>query len=189
MKDNSRKINWIKAIVINLVIAILQCFFGYKLLRFWTALVGFLIGFLLGFLITGAVAPSLSAYIPVLVGAAAGFVLSILAYKIYLAGVLVYCGIIAVSAVYSINFPEGQLMHFLKIVLMILAFLLAGVLAVKFARPCIIVISAVSGAGAAVGALITLSAKVSSDMNLQLVIFAAMAILGMVIQFLTTRKK
>ena len=36
------------AAVIALILSLLQCFFGYKMLRFWVALIGFVIGFTAG---------------------------------------------------------------------------------------------------------------------------------------------
>lgn len=84
----------------SILFAVLQCFFGYKLLKLWIGLIGFLIGFALGFFLARALVNG-EAYVPALVGIVVGLVFALLAFRIYLIGVFVYCGAIAASAVHA----------------------------------------------------------------------------------------
>ncbi|HCE77732.1 MAG TPA: hypothetical protein DEP61_02275, partial [Lachnospiraceae bacterium] len=58
-------------LVLSLVTGIIQCFFGYRLLKFWITLFGLLLGFLLGYSISGQLVSD-SAVVSVLAGIAAG---------------------------------------------------------------------------------------------------------------------
>ena len=74
------------------------------------------------------------------------------------------------------------------IVLGVIAFLVAGILAVRFSRPCIIAVTAISGAFNAVDALKTPVAALGENEGLKILAGVALAALGIVIQFLTTKK-
>ena len=173
-------------VIVSLVIGVLQCLFGYRLLRFWITLIGFLAGFVLGYALISYFT-SLTGLVPILTGLGVGALIGFLAFKIYLLGVFLYCGITAFSAVRSIPFPEGKGWLVLAYVLAAAAFVAAGVLAVRFARPCIIVITAFTGAATAARAIRTLSGTVAADPRLQLLLFIGMAVIGTILQFLTTK--
>ena len=94
-------------LVLSLITGIIQCFFGYRLLKFWITLFGFLLGFLLGYGISGQLVSD-SAAVPVLAGIAAGLLAGFLAFKIYLLGVFVFCGLLGFYLVSVIPFPSGD---------------------------------------------------------------------------------
>ena len=173
-------------LVFSVALALLQCFFGYRLLKFWIAVIGFLVGFALGF---GIAMYNIDgeAYLPAVIGLIAGIILALLAFKLYLVGVFLFCGAIAFSAVQTISLPEGQAWDVVLIILGIVAFIVAGFLAVKFSRPCIIAITAISGAFNAVDALQTPVPALGAD-SLRIAAGVGLAALGIVVQFLTTRK-
>ncbi len=175
--------------VLGLILALLQCFFGYRMIRFWISLAGFLIGFLIGYGIAVSVVPEqeYTKLITIVIGIAAGALLAALAYKLYLAGLFLYCGLLAVSVIASIHFPEGELWEYLSILFYLLAFFGAGMLAIRFERPLIIVITAVSGASNAVVALAILIAAVGEDSLIYLFVLAGLMGGGMLVQFLTTK--
>ena len=75
--------------VITLILSLLQCFFGYKMLRFWVALIGFVIGFAAGSGIIANIMEVPSKVLIVLVGITAGALLGILAFKLYVVGVFI----------------------------------------------------------------------------------------------------
>lgn len=174
-------------LVLSLITGIIQCFFGYRLLKFWITLFGFLLGFLLGYGISGQLARD-SAAVPVLAGIAAGLLAGFLAFKIYLMGVFVFCGLLGVYLVSAISFPSGDGWTVLAFVLEIAAFVAVGILSVKFARPFIIVITAGSGAYAAVRALTSLAPSVTllQVQNSRLIILLVLAACGIMLQFLMT---
>ena len=171
----------------SLILGILQCFFGFRLLRFWISVTGFVLGIYLGKTISSEFL-SKPEYAPWLIGAVCGFLLCFLAYKIYLAGVFIFCGILAASVIGQIPFPEGQAWKVLLYVLMAAGFVLAGVLAVKFSRPAVIFITAGAGAAAAVHALVLMKTNISGSADLQKLVTAVMFAAGAAVQFLTTRR-
>ena len=99
----------------------------------------------------------------------------------------VYCGIIAAGAVNKIPFPEGDGWTVLMIALCVAAFILAGILAVKFARPCIIAVTAVTGAVSAADTLKQMFQVVAENRILVWGIILALAAAGMLVQFYTTK--
>ena len=170
------------AVVFSVAFALLQCFLGYRLLKVWVTVIGFLVGFALGFGISSVLIKG-EAYLPAVIGLVAGILLGLIAFKLYLAGVFVFCGFIAFAAVRTIPLPDEQVWN---IVLMVLA--VAGILAVKFSRPCIIAITAVSGAFNAVHSLKTPIPVLGSNYALGLVVTLVIAALGIAVQFATTKE-
>lgn len=173
-------------LIFSVALSLLQCFFGYRLLKLWVTVIGFLAGFALGFGISMYLIKD-EAYLPAVIGLAAGVLLALLAFRLYLAGVFLFCGLIAFSAVQTISAPEGPGWDILMIVLGIVAFLAAGVLAVKFSRPCIIAVTAVSGAFNAVDALQTPVPALGDD-GIRLLAGILVAALGIAVQFFTTKE-
>ncbi len=174
--------------IIGIVLALLQCFLGFKLIKFWIGLIGFIAGFGIGTAIAANI-PDAAAFLPVVIGLAAGIILALLAYKLYLVGVFIYCGLLAYGAVKLLPFPDSGGWKVLAAILAVLAFILAGALAVKFSRPCIILITAVSGASTASGLMQKVSDSLAANPGRASVIFLVLAVLGILIQFVTTREK
>ena len=172
----------------TLLFAVLQCFFGYKLLKVWIGLIGFLVGFGLGFLISQTLVDG-KAYIPALIGIVAGVVFALLAFRIYLIGVFIYCGAIAAGAVHALPMPEKDGWDVLGIVLCVAAFLIVGFLATKFARPFIIAVTAATGAVRVAESLQGMSDALARNHALVWMIILALAAAGMAVQFFTTRGK
>ena len=170
--------------VISLITGLLQCFFGYKFLRFWITLIGFLIGFAAGLGIASANIDI--KYVPLIIGIAAGILLGFLSFKIYLVGVFLFIGTIAAVATGSL-LKYASLPAVAAIIICIAVFILCGILAVKFQRPMVIVITALSGASASAKALRTLVAAVSANHTYFIIILLGLAACGILLQFLTTR--
>ena len=175
------------SVVITLVLALLQCFFGYKLLRGWIALIGFLVGFFLGYVVASRLGAT--GYIPLIVAIIAGILLSIIAFKIYLVGVFIYCGTIAAGATRLIPFPEGEAWLVISFIVAVAVFVLAGFLAVKFAKPCIIGITSISGASSAAQAIQELSPEMVANRSSLLLVFGGLLLAGLVVQILMNRGK
>ena len=176
------------SVVTSLVLALLQCFLGYRLLRGWIALVGFLVGFFGGLILAAKFGAT--GYIPLIIGIIAGILLSIVAFKIYQLGVFIYCGALAFNATRLIPFPaEGNIWPKVAIVVGILAFILAGFLAAKYAKPCIIGITAISGASSAAQLIPKLSPEFAEKPETATFLFAGLIAAGVLVQVLTNRRR
>lgn len=171
----------------SLILGILQCFFGFRLLRFWISVTGFLLGLYLGRTISSDFI-SEPQYAPWLIGAVCGFLLCFFAYRIYLSGVFIFCGILAASVIRMIPFPEGHAWKVVLYILMAAGFVLAGVLAVKFSRPAVIFITAGAGAVVSVHALALMKTNISGNPDLQKLVIAVLFAAGAAVQFLTSRR-
>lgn len=171
----------------SLILGILQCFFGFRLLRFWISVTGFLLGLYLGRTISSDFI-SEPQYAPWLIGAVCGFLLCFFAYRIYLSGVFIFCGILAASVIRMIPFPEGHAWKAVLYILMAAGFVLAGVLAVKFSRPAVIFITAGAGAAVSVHALALMKTNISGNPDLQKLVIAVLFAAGAAVQFLTSRR-
>ncbi len=171
----------------SLILGILQCFFGFRLLRFWISVTGFLLGLYLGRTISSDFI-SEPQYAPWLIGAVCGFLLCFFAYRIYLSGVFIFCGILAASVIRMIPFPEGHPWKVVLYILMAAGFVLAGVLAVKFSRPAVIFITAGAGAVVSVHALALMKTNISGNPDLQKLVIAVLFAAGAAVQFLTSRR-
>ena len=171
----------------SLILGILQCFFGFRLLRFWISVTGFLLGLYLGRTISSKFI-SEPRYAPWLIGVVCGFLLCFFAYRIYLSGVFIFCGLLAASVIGMIPFPEGRAWKVVLYILMAGGFVLAGVLAVKFSRPAVIFITAGAGAAVSVHALALMKTNLSGNPDLQKLVIAVLFAAGAAVQFLTTRR-
>ena len=171
----------------SLILGILQCFFGFRLLRFWISMTGFVLGLYLGETISSKFL-SEPRYAPWLIGAVCGFLLCFFAYRIYLAGVFLFCGILAASVIRLIPFPDGRAWKVLLYVLMVAGFVLFGVVSVRFSRPAVIFITSGAGAAASVHALALMRTNISGNVNLQNLVMVVLFAAGAAVQFLTTRR-
>ena len=176
------------------MLALLLCFTGYRRVRQWVSFIAFVFGGVMGF--SAARSAGLGKeywYLPLIIALAAGIVLSLLGYKLFQLGLFVFSGAVSSWAVTAHVLPESLTgaeqgtMHYVLIGVQIVVFVIGGVLAVRFSRTAIICISAIGGARVASTGLAQLLPKYFPDPAKQLWLFAGLAVLGIVIQFLTTR--
>ncbi|HIW59224.1 MAG TPA: hypothetical protein H9880_04975 [Candidatus Anaerobutyricum avicola] len=171
---------------ITLIIALLGCFFGFKLSKLFMSLTGLLVGAIAGGGIASAFLDGSTAMTAgcALVGA---IILSILAYRIYQAGIFVLCFGLSFMAAASILPFTGDIQFFLSVVVGFVV----GSLALKFIRPVIIITSAVVCGSSAAGCLTVLGQYMDMDMlsSYSLLLTAGLIILGILVQFLTTGGK
>ena len=165
---------------------LVECFMGYKAIKWLVAIVGFVIGFLIGFIVTGQMYTN-DFYIPTIVGIAAGICLALVAFKLYLVGVFIFCGTVACRAIANLPFGNDQAQYILKLVLCIAVFVIVGILAVKFAKFCIIAITAITGSINAVNLLRTPIVMLDNNMILRIAVIALLAIVGILIQKATNK--
>lgn len=166
---------------ILLVFGAVNCVLGYRLLRFWMMLFGFVIGAGIGF---GAAFSMGARDRIVFIAAAAGvgLVLAVIAFLSYKVGIFVLGAGLGISVGVYVLHPTSSLVFFLCI----LAGVLLGSLAMKWAREVIIVgTSFMGGAMAGVSA-----AKLGglADIPYGILLSVAFAFLGMLIQFAANRR-
>lgn len=171
------------ATTVSLIIALLGCFFGYKLSKLFMSLTGLLVGAVVGGFIGTNFLDGSGGMVAVcaLVGA---ILLAILAYRIYQAGIFLLCFGLAFMAAASILPFTGDIQFFLSVVVGFIV----GSLALKFIRPVIIITSAVVCGSSAAGLLITLCdlMNIGSFSSYPLLLTVGIVALGILVQFLTT---
>ena len=166
--------------IVTLLFYIAETFFGYRMIRSWISILGFLFGALGGFYLANLLFGQTGyAIAGALIG---GILLSALSFKVYLVGVF----LIAAYGVFQIGMtllPLGA--EFLTLASAILG-LLAGYIAVKNMRPAIIIITALHGGLMAAGKL---SLFMTIPAGLSVSAFGvALAIAGILVQSLTSKK-
>lgn len=170
------------AFIVSLVISLIQCFFGYKIIRSWIGILGFILGAAGGYGIVHYITADTSyALIGGIIG---GLLLAVLAYKVYLAGVFLIAGIGTYglcTTQLTLNIPAP----YLQILSLILAVIVA-VLAVKYMRPAIIIITAFLASFSVVN---TLPAFITFDQTMAVPAAVGLGLAGSLVQFLTTKKK
>ena len=172
--------------VLTLVIALLQCFMGYKLLKLWVTLAGAAIGVIIGIIvgnvfIKNATATTVLALVLLLVG---GF----LAFKVYKAGVFLLCGLTVYVLVMGILMSAaGTDAVWWMEVISIIAGIVAGILGVKFMRVFIILSTAIPN-GLSAGASLMTMLKITGQVQI-VIVGVVLAALGTLVQFVTTKEK
>ena len=172
-------------LLFEVIFGALNCFFGYKLLKFWMAVCGFIIGATGGFLIAARFLTERNIVFGIT--AAAGIVGSVLAYQIYLVGVFFLGWMMSVAAVIAFvrSLPIGDKEKLVVIAAGVLLGLIVGVLIVKFARPSIILVTGISGGISTATAAFSLL-KLEQPVLVVTGAGILLAIVGIMVQFLTT---
>ena len=167
-----------------LAFGLLNCFLGYRLLRFWMMLAGFCMGAVSAFLILrymlDVTADHRSVYFASVLGG--GILVAAVSFFFYRAGVFILvAGLVMVLSVYFIQ-PNSSLTFFLCLLLGVLT----GVITLKLDRVVIIVVTSLFGGAAAGYALSRLIGV--SEMTYGLLISAGLTALGMLVQFAVNRQ-
>ena len=174
--------NWLLAV--SAVIAVLNCFLGYRLLKLWVTLVGFVIGAVVGYFATVEYVNNIG--IAILTGLLGGMLIGFLAFRVYLLGVFLISFVLVFSMFLRIPADSETLMLLVLGGGLIVA-LAVGIAAVKFVRPAVIMITGISGGlGAASDFLMLMKDKEAVHVLGAGVI---LAVSGILVQFLTTRKE
>lgn len=173
----------IVATVISLIIALLGCFFGYKLSKLFMSLTGLLVGGAAGGMIGSQFFDGSVALIAVCALAGA-VILAILAYRIYQAGIFLLCFGLSFMAAAAILPFTGDIQFFLSVVVGFVV----GSLALKFIRPVIIITSAIVCGSSAAGCLTVLGHYMNMEVltAYPLILTVVVIVLGALVQFLTT---
>jgi len=131
---------------IQIVLSIVYCFFGYKLIRVLMGLYGFFLGGLTCFSLLSA-NTSLSMLLILIISIVAGIVLAGLVFFLYSVGVFLAgaaLGLLVANT--ALSFVSAQLDPTLMIVIYALAAIVCGILALALRRPFIIIATSFFGA-------------------------------------------
>lgn len=162
------------------LVALLQCFFGFKLMRLWFAICGLFLGALAGaaiFFLLDMGQPGIGAFMA-LVGAILG---AILLYRVYLIGVFLSNGTLA-FLVFLLMLGTEQWAIGISLVCAIIV----GVAAVKFVRVWVILCTSLAG-GILAGRCVILMLEIHNT-GLALLLGGVIAVLGFLFQWKTTAK-
>ncbi|MCI5700657.1 MAG: hypothetical protein MR308_09835 [Lachnospiraceae bacterium] len=166
--------------VLTAIVAVCTLFWGYKLLKFWICLAGFAIGAILG-----AIAGIwLKAETPVLAGTvlAAGFIFACLAFFFYKMGIFLFVAVNGYGLVSTLlQGAVGNGNTWWIIGASVAAGIIAGILAVAFVRPVVILFTAFGGGSSLAFLLCPLLGIESYAVNL--IAAVVLAVMGMLWQF------
>lgn len=160
--------------IIALVVAIITCFWGYKLNKGLIAIFGLILGFALGveYLPNFIDDQTIVYVVSAVIGIAVGFI----SYNLYLVGIFFLCGVAAFVLCENLGLAEN-----LQTIIGLVAGIIAGILGVKFTRPIMIIATSLSGASV----LTDTAFQILNFQNntLAFIISIVLAVLGMIYQF------
>lgn len=169
------------ALAVTAVMGLLLCLFGLKVVRLWAALIGLGFGFAAG-MTAGAVA-GMDANVCLIVGLVAGIVLAVSGAALYRAGIFITVFVfVSAFSSYVINPHNGILFAVCAVI-----GLVAAVLSVKFTV--VITILATDALGAVLGGTALYHMLPVTGAIIQILICAALAAVGIVVQLLLESKK
>lgn len=177
--------------ILGLMLEVALCFAGYRLQRIGIALIGFLLGAGIGISIAGG--QEELAWLAIVLALVGGIVFSLLAYRMYLAGIFLLSGILAFTIAQALLL----LLHlpgWANIAGGVVIGILVGILAVKFTRPVLIFTTALQGSFGVVRHGLTLLGE-NPDQPGGWMLYAAiavavvLAVLGVYVQWRTSPEK
>lgn len=180
-------------IITALVIALLYVFFGYKLLRVYISLLGFLIGFALGIVICAVFDLSNTTAIIVIICVCA-VALAALGFWLYKAGLFVMILVSLFPIILSIVSEFTTIQPVFMWIGSILFALVLAILAMFFVRPVVIISTAISGGISIANLIVNNILPEIANVNttdgariFMLIIGLVIAALGIYFQFMTTK--
>lgn len=172
-----------------MALALLQCLFGYKFMKSWTLLIGFLIGFLGAYNIALQFIPKPVLY-PALIAFAAGVLIAALAYLVHPLGVFLFAGfIVDLALLMIVPAPDTKVLELIMYIVAGVMFVIAGLLCARYRRPVVIFVTALAGSIVAVKQMYTLGMGIEISNYILMGITAGLCAVGVIVQFLTTMKE
>lgn len=160
--------------IITLIIALITCFFGYKLNKGLIAVIGLIIGFQISSTYLPAIIESQNlVYILSIIIA---LILGMLSYKLYLVGIFFLCAISAYLLFENLNLTGN-----IQIIFGLIIGVIAGILGVKFTRPLIIISTSLCGSSLIINTIMPALNIQNNTVNLILTLI--IAIISMAYQF------
>ena len=171
-----------------IVIGFVLCFFGYKVVKIYCALIGLLVGVSIGSVAASFLTDTAVTYphiITIIYVSLLGVVGAIIAFRIHLVGVFLYTFFlifIAGIALFSIIINSGSILLLVSMA----AGLIAGVLAVIFNKSWLIAITAVAGASLINGGVMIIVPNFSFPISA--IFMVLLLLLGTVVQNILNSK-
>ena len=160
--------------IMALIIAIITCFFGYKLNKGLIAILGLILGFLLGINYLPNIIDNQT--IVYIISAIIAIISGLISYKLYLVGIFFLCAVATYILCENIGLTGNM-----QTIIGLTAGIIAGILGVKFTRPLMIISTSLSGGSVMVKTLFSL---LNFQNNILIFIISLIfAILGMTYQF------
>ncbi|MEG2652331.1 MAG: DUF4203 domain-containing protein [Ruthenibacterium sp.] len=177
--------------VVTLIVALLECFYGYRLVKFWIALFGFGAGAMLGYAVLSEL--KVPSFVPWLVALVLGLLLAAIAFRLYRLGVFMLC----VLLTYVLSYAFIPSPRWLVLAVGLGGGAIIGALALLYTRPILSVLTALVGGFSipkavlsfqAVAALVG-GAKTGTANVICIVTGIILAVLGILFQFKFSAKK
>lgn len=160
--------------IMALIIAIITCFFGYKLNKVLIAILGLILGFLLGITYLPNIIDNQT--IVYIISAIIAIISGLISYKLYLVGIFFLCAVATYILCENIGLTGNM-----QTIIGLTAGIIAGILGVKFTRPLMIISTSLSGGSVMAKTLFSL---LNFQNNILIFIISLIfAILGMTYQF------
>lgn len=166
--------------VMAVILGLLICFFGYRLLKLWVALMGCSLGFFAGFLGSRAFLDQI--WVCIGIGLVMAVLLAWAAFRYHLAAVCLTCAALMFVVTYTLFRADVWWVY----LICGLSAVAAGFLGVIFAKPMLIVVTGLAGAFLSVNRVFFLAGL--GEGVLWIVLSAGLAAAGIAVQFLVTGK-
>ncbi len=166
----------------SIALALVTCFFGYRLRQLWYSLLVFGVGALLGFWVSRLFFPD-RLWLCLLIGLGFGLIVSLFTFRIYqaVAFLLAFFSVFGmVGEVLGDSYPT------IALIAALVLGVLAGILAARFQYCTVIIITSVSGGWRAASLLRRCIPSMPPET--MLIVAAAIIAAGLLFQFLTSKK-
>lgn len=164
------------SLIVLTVLGVLWCFFGLKMIRVWSAILGLVIGFGIGLWVT-MTQFDLGETAAMIISIAAGIIVACLGAFLYRVGVFLVAWIAAASLVYTVVDPTNMTMALIGLGIGVAA----AMLTVAAAEPVIMVLTGLYGA-VGLGSMVSLFIPIDAEW-VQIAAIAVFAVLGIWLQF------
>lgn len=166
----------------SIALALLTCFFGFRLRQIWYALLVFAAGALLGYTVARLFVPE-KIWLCILIGLGAGLLAAAFTFRIYQAVVFA----LAFGCMFAmVGEVLGDLYPIASVIAAVVLGIIAGLLAARFHYRAVILITAVSGGWRAASLLRRCVPSITGET--MLIVAGALIVAGTVFQFVNTRK-
>ncbi len=169
---------------IGAVFALVNCFFGYRMMRFWIGIIGFSAGMWGGFAAADYFLDNMA--VCAVIALAAGFLMTFLAFRIYLVGVFLLCGLFGFGLFWALGTLWFAEYETIVLIVSAVAGIGIGVAGVLLSRPVILLTTAISGGMMASQTMFGIFGVTNE--TAVLIAGVILAILGAVWQFYNTRE-
>ena len=167
----------------TVALALVQCFFGYRLQQLWFTVLVFAISALLAYSISIRFLPD-RVWLCLLIALGSGLIVSLFTWRLVQAAAF---GVAFLSVFGAVGSVLGDLSPVLSLIAALVLGLMAGILAAKFRRTAVILITAVGSGWEAANLLRQCIPTMAAATTL--ILAAVLIAAGVIFQFATTRKK